>query len=253
MKKKTTYNMVTGFTLVELLVIITVITVLAALLLPALNQAINMARCTACQSNMKQLALATSMYASDNNGCQPTASTAFPINTLTWGTSTNTSGTAYVSWYSALFIGKYIGNDRISAGGGYGNYQRGCDSLVVYCPVLKDSIAANDSNPGNGNTGIGLNVFFGNNGTSLFKVNKPSIMGLFADAQQNSSPSPAWDKVTYDDNGVALDSSGVNRSTKPHNSYRHSGKCNLAFADGHVQSTDNAVRELLAKELKVSQ
>jgi len=54
-----------GFTLIELLVVIAIIAILAAILFPVFAKAREKARQTACLSNMKQLALATLMYASD--------------------------------------------------------------------------------------------------------------------------------------------------------------------------------------------
>jgi len=54
-----------GFTLIELLVVIAIIAILAAILFPVFAKAREKARQTACLSNMKQLALATLMYAQD--------------------------------------------------------------------------------------------------------------------------------------------------------------------------------------------
>lgn len=62
----------TGFSLVELLVVIAVVAILAALLLPALGRAKQNAKRGACVGNLKQINVALLMYADDSNDTSPT-------------------------------------------------------------------------------------------------------------------------------------------------------------------------------------
>src|SRR5258708_7237029 len=60
-----------AFTLAELLVVTAIITLLAALLLPALSRAKEASRAAICSSNLRQMGLASGTYAVHNPGHQP--------------------------------------------------------------------------------------------------------------------------------------------------------------------------------------
>jgi prepilin-type N-terminal cleavage/methylation domain-containing protein/prepilin-type processing-associated H-X9-DG protein len=64
------YNGRRGFTLLELLIVVTVIAVLASLILPALSRAKHAARSAKCVSNVRQISLSLLLYV-DDNGVYP--------------------------------------------------------------------------------------------------------------------------------------------------------------------------------------
>jgi prepilin-type N-terminal cleavage/methylation domain-containing protein len=69
MKKK--FKAAEGFTLVELLVVIAVIAILAALLLPAVSAAKKRGWRAACLNNLRQINLGVRMYSDDSRDASP--------------------------------------------------------------------------------------------------------------------------------------------------------------------------------------
>jgi len=96
-----------GFTLVELLVVISIIALLVAILLPALNKARQQAQGAVCLTNLHQLGLATYLYRDDYEDYLP-------------------RGNWVVFWYELLM--PYLGAEYAQADGDY----RKID--IFHCP-----------------------------------------------------------------------------------------------------------------------
>src|SRR5438874_8468839 len=65
-----------AFTLIEVLVVMAIIAILAAILVPSLNSALERAKATKDMSNLRQIGTATQTYLNDSDGVFPGSTTA---------------------------------------------------------------------------------------------------------------------------------------------------------------------------------
>src|SRR5262249_16992867 len=82
-------RLASGFTLIELLVVVAIIAILASLLLPALANAKDRAQTIRCLNNLKQLGMATLMYAQEHQGSVQIDAPLDPG--ITWGSILSTN------------------------------------------------------------------------------------------------------------------------------------------------------------------
>jgi prepilin-type N-terminal cleavage/methylation domain-containing protein/prepilin-type processing-associated H-X9-DG protein len=124
--KNTTHTLRSGFTLVELLVVIGIIALLISILLPALSGAREQARNVQCASNVRQIGQTLIMYSSEYKG-------KFPPNFVTNNTGIET-GLVSQEWYYKSIIGQYLPKNVVNGVGDVSDDNRSVQSKVMACP-----------------------------------------------------------------------------------------------------------------------
>jgi prepilin-type processing-associated H-X9-DG protein/prepilin-type N-terminal cleavage/methylation domain-containing protein len=214
---------VDAFTLVELLVVVSIIALLVAILLPSLRGARDQAKMTACLSNMRQMGVASAMYADDNQDFYPMTAHGSQLgvwvrtlqpyvgNTLVYRCPADRS----TDWYSAQDSpAQQLLNDR-----------RASFAINIYfSPELEPPLGAPDPTPLYGFIRRG-------------KVARPAATVHYAELIDTEGFKSFADHI-HADQWLPNPLTGM-ATSKPEESVaekRHRGKSNYTFADGHAET-----------------
>ncbi|OGV51390.1 MAG: hypothetical protein A2X49_10430 [Lentisphaerae bacterium GWF2_52_8] len=198
------------FTMIELLVVISIIIILASILLPSLNKTREVAKRIACVSNQRQLHLAWNAYCTDYSGSLPV------YDTNLWGES------PHMPWVVFMVNHLQPAVNPI-------NLQVKKNSFLA-CPAFPVSKDQNYWNPeyGMNNQGIGGATSNGSKKyTKLSHITFPSQQIAFVDSYIPWAPTAGYFGVWNTGPGGAMIH------------MRHLGnKANFLYCDGHVEVHD---------------
>jgi prepilin-type N-terminal cleavage/methylation domain-containing protein/prepilin-type processing-associated H-X9-DG protein len=201
-----------GFTLVEMLVVIAIIAVLAAIAFPGYKSMLENSRATQCTANLREIFTGIQGYVQDNNGQYPP--------------SRRTGGNPEF-WFAA--IGPYLDEGR-----------RFDQSKVKTGPWPQNIPFACPSCTNHGWGGAGIDVGINgyqvgatvntNNITTAMRIAKASALSttlLVADAQ-GAGGGGAWQV------GWRIGAAGSFNISTEAIATRHKGRANVLYFDGHV-------------------
>ncbi len=249
-----------AFTLIELLVVVSIIALLIGILLPALGAVRVAAQSTVCGSNMKQIAVGYSVYATDNNGVGVPGRMASGANNLyNVGNGTVWRPRWFVTMGASAGFYAFVDPPPADTNNANDN-SRNVTNKIFTCPTVPDRT-------NNRNYAYGYNFqFLGNSrnkasgGFIRFPVRADSLTSIavlsadslgtaahFATAGRTAyQPTGSGVLTALSNHGWSLDPPRLtansdscddgNRPVRSAPDARHRERANFSHTDGHVES-----------------
>jgi prepilin-type N-terminal cleavage/methylation domain-containing protein len=173
-----------GFSLIELLVVISIVAILAGMLLPVVGAVKDASTTLRCGSHLRQSMLALTSYAVDNRGILPAAD----------GTDGGLALSAGRTWYTTLIATSYLPNTNVTgtlgtsaSGVNLGYWMRWPD--VVQCPYYRQTAPSRITFAVRWFTSPGMSQEFtsGPGGRAYLRNLRPSMPYLVDSARQSDA------------------------------------------------------------------
>jgi prepilin-type N-terminal cleavage/methylation domain-containing protein/prepilin-type processing-associated H-X9-DG protein len=224
-----------GFTLIEVLVVVSVISVLMAILMPALAAARSHARSAVCTSNLRQLVLANNGYATENDGFYvPAASDMWDSSGRhRWHGTRESLDEPFEPSKGPLV--RYLGDGKVKRcpemsefvqGGEWeSNFEQGCGGYGYNMTYLGSRL---------GQAGVGFRDSY-EKSANVTEVARPGETVMFADCAM-SKDGKNLIEYSFAEPPRAVYNGNVMTSffMSPSVHFRHRGRAKVGWADGHV-------------------